>query len=205
MQFSFDEVGVTDDVILPAMSMALGNADAFHCFCEPEQYAGIALIARLLGFTPKPWAKAKLCPPPPMPGNWWPSSFELAMYGYRPGAWFGDTTANRKNLMTFDSYRNGIRGQEKVDHPTQKWLPMVEYLISVICPEGGIVLDPFMGSCTTGVACIRLGRKFTGIEIDEKYCAIAAERMHKEWDRVERLRLAEVAYKGRSKSSLFED
>ena len=43
----------------------------------------------------------------------------------------------------------------------------------------GVILDPFMGSGTTGVACVKLGRKFIGIEIDEGYFDIACERIRK--------------------------
>jgi len=45
------------------------------------------------------------------------------------------------------------------------------------------ILDPFMGSGTTGVACIRTGRKFIGMEIDEKYFDIAVKRIEAEFDR----------------------
>ncbi len=177
MEFHFDIVGVTDKVVFPAIQLALERANAFHIFCDPEQYAGLAAIARALGFTPKPWAKQKLCAPPPMPGNWWPSAFELAMYGYKPGAYFGDQSANRKNMMVFDSYRHGIRAGEKVDHPTQKWLPMMAYLVSAITPPNGVVLDAFMGSGTTGVAAAESGRKFIGIERESKYFDIACKRI----------------------------
>ena len=44
---------------------------------------------------------------------------------------------------------------------------------------GDSIIDPFMGSGTTGVACMKLGRKFIGVEIDEKYFAIAAKRIAK--------------------------
>ena len=179
MQFHFDEVGITDAVVLPAIQAALERATAFHIFCDPEQYAGLAAIARALGFTPKPWAKQKLCSPPPMPGNWWPSAFELAMYGYKPGAYFGDQSGTRKNMMVFDSYRHGIRAGEKVDHPTQKWLPMMAYLVNTIVPPSGTVIDPFMGSGTTGVAAIQLGRSFIGIERERKYFDIACSRIER--------------------------
>jgi len=45
----------------------------------------------------------------------------------------------------------------------------------------GVVLDPFMGSGTTGVACVKLGRKFIGIEIEPKYFAIACKRIEEAW------------------------
>lgn len=177
MEFHFDKSGVTDEVVIPAIGLAIQKSSAFHVFCGAEQYGGLAQVARGLGFTPKPWAKAKLCPPPPYPGNWWPAAFELAIYGYRRGAYFGDTSPKRKNLMTFDSYRNGIRKSEKVDHPTQKWLPMIEYLTRTLVPPSGGALDPFMGSGTTGVACLSLGRHFIGIEIDPGYFDTACRRI----------------------------
>lgn len=177
MEFHFDIKGVTDEVVIPALDNAFDKCNSFHVFCDPEQYAGIAAIARAKGFTPKPWAKQKLCSPPPMPGNWWPSSFELAMYGYKPGAYFGDNSAKRKNMMVFDSYRHGIRASEKEEHPTQKWLPMMLYLVKTMIKADGIALDPFMGSGSTGVACSNLGRSFIGIELDPRYFDIACRRI----------------------------
>ena len=56
-------------------------------------------------------------------------------------------------------------------------MPLCERWVRYICPNDGLVLDPFTGSGTTGVACIKTGRRFIGIEIDEKYCEIAAKRI----------------------------
>ena len=53
----------------------------------------------------------------------------------------------------------------------------MEQLVSALCSPDGAVLDPFMGSGTTGVACMNLGRKFIGIEIEPKYFDIACERI----------------------------
>ena len=62
-------------------------------------------------------------------------------------------------------------------HPTEKPVDMMEYLISKFTDEGQVVLDPFMGSGTTGVACKNLGRDFIGIELDENYFEIAKKRI----------------------------
>ena len=64
-------------------------------------------------------------------------------------------------------------------HPTQKPVAVIEALI---IPEAQTILDPFMGSGTTGVACAKLGRKFIGIEIEPKYFDIACERIQKAYD-----------------------
>lgn len=182
MEFHFDEKGVTEEVVLPAMKAALSKAQSFHVFCNAEQFGDISKVARSLGFTPKPWAKLKACPPPPMPGNWWPSGFELAIYGYKSGAYFGDQTGKRLNIMRFDGYRHGIRASEKVDHPTQKWLPMIRYLVETLVPKGEVAFDPFMGSGTTGVACALTGRKFIGIEKEERYFDMAVKRIQQAYD-----------------------
>ena len=61
-------------------------------------------------------------------------------------------------------------------HPTQKPVPLMEWCIGQF-PKAETILDPFMGSGTTGVACVNLGRKFIGIEIEPKYFDIACRRI----------------------------
>lgn len=62
------------------------------------------------------------------------------------------------------------------EHPTQKPVALMEWCMNFL-PNSEIILDPFMGSGTTGVACENLGRKFIGIEISEKYFDIACKRI----------------------------
>ena len=62
-------------------------------------------------------------------------------------------------------------------HPTPKPVPVLEWLVSRGTAKGGTVCDPFMGSGTTGVACMNLSRKFIGIEIEPKYFDISCERI----------------------------
>jgi DNA modification methylase len=68
------------------------------------------------------------------------------------------------------------RGQGN-NHPTTKPLSLMLWLVKLVCPPGGVCLDPFMGSGTTGVACQALGRDFVGIELDPTYFAIAQRRL----------------------------
>lgn len=62
-------------------------------------------------------------------------------------------------------------------HPTQKPVPLLEYLIKTYTNEGDTVLDNCMGSGSTGVACVNTGRKFIGMELDAKYFSIAENRI----------------------------
>ena len=77
---------------------------------------------------------------------------------------------------------NGVfnRSIEKVNHPTQKPVSIMEYLIKTYTNEGGAVLDFCIGSGTTAIACERLKRRWIGIEIEEKYCEVAAKRIKQE-------------------------
>ena len=62
-------------------------------------------------------------------------------------------------------------------HPNEKPVDLMAALICDYCPPGGTVLDPFMGSGTTGVAAMRTGRNFIGIELDAEYFRIAEQRI----------------------------
>ena len=66
---------------------------------------------------------------------------------------------------------------ERADHPTQKPLEIIERMVKASCPPGGVVLDPFMGSGTTAIAAKRLGRQFTGFELNPAYCEIIQARL----------------------------
>jgi len=66
---------------------------------------------------------------------------------------------------------------ENVGHPTQKPLSLITKMVDISTLPSALVLDPFMGSGTTGVACVKTGRRFIGIEIDEGYCRIAQKRI----------------------------
>ena len=69
--------------------------------------------------------------------------------------------------------------KDKTEHPCQLPIEMIERLIQAACPSDGLVLDPYMGSGTTAVACFNTGRKFIGIECDSKYYDICIKRMTK--------------------------
>lgn len=175
LQFAWDSEHITETV-LTALDIALTLIEkSAFVFCGLDQVSHITDLMRVHHFTPKPAAWVKKCPPPAMPGNWWPSGFEIATYCYRTGAYFGDMNSSRSNVFIADSYRHGQPG--KVDHPTQKPLKLMEKLVSAMVPPNGSCLDIFMGSGSTGVAAVALSRKFIGIERDERYFEIACKRI----------------------------
>jgi site-specific DNA-methyltransferase (adenine-specific) len=176
LQFEWDNEVTADDV---AHGIALGAG-----LCKPSAalwvFTSIDIISTLLAvcreeqFVCKPAAWVKKHPPPALNGNWWPSAFELAFYGYRGRAWFGDVRTTRSNVFVFDSLRNGQPG--KVGHPTQKPLDLMAYIVESICPPNGVVLDPFGGSGSTLAACVHTGRKCVLIEKDRRWCDVAERR-----------------------------
>ena len=82
-------------------------------------------------------------------------------------------------VQTHTNYPRSILkfASERGLHPTQKPVALMEYLIRTYTNKGDTVLDNCMGSGTTGVACANTGRKFIGIERDEKYFEIARQRI----------------------------
>lgn len=63
------------------------------------------------------------------------------------------------------------------DHPTPKPVALMERMVACSTDEGGLVVDPFMGSGSTGVACMNLGRRFIGCEVDPRYFEFACRRI----------------------------
>lgn len=97
--------------------------------------------------------------------------------------WGVYNSKNKPTKWTFnrqDSYERTIIDvtvQRSTYHPTMKDIRAMNYLVKVLSNENDIVLDPFMGSGQTGIACKNLGRNFIGIEIDKGYFDIAKERI----------------------------
>ena len=87
--------------------------------------------------------------------------------------------SQRPSGVAFNEH-SGIHSEKKKGnlHPTVKPVTLMEYLINMVTPKGGTVLDPFMGSGTTGMACKKLKRKFIGIEKEKEYVEIAKARIN---------------------------
>jgi site-specific DNA-methyltransferase (adenine-specific) len=106
-------------------------------------------------------------------------SYETVLVAQRVGAacaWY-DETNRIENIIRPGAYgiRKIIPGADQ--HPTQKPVELAAHFIRLHTRPGETVLDPFMGSGTTGVACVQTGRNFIGMEIDPTYYAIAERRI----------------------------
>jgi len=83
-------------------------------------------------------------------------------------------TVNQSLLTGSGNVRNNLM---KNNHATVKPIALMEHLVTLITPPNGKVLDPFMGSGTTGIACVKLGFNFIGIDLEEEYVEIAKKRI----------------------------
>lgn len=92
--------------------------------------------------------------------------------------WRKDGKRKASRVFPFAVIAVGLTGcTEATGHPTQKHTELMKRLVSM---TDGVVLDPFMGSGTTGVACLNLGRKFIGVEVKQEYFDIACQRLENE-------------------------
>ena len=82
--------------------------------------------------------------------------------------------------------RNANVPSGRNDHPTVKPVALMRWLVRLVTPPGGVVLDPFMGSGSTGVAALREGFRFVGVDMDEHYVNdLAIPRLLAEQDQAE--------------------
>lgn len=86
-----------------------------------------------------------------------------------------------KGVYIYSETSQGFVRKEAIQHPTQKPVGVMRWVMErAKVPAGALVLDPYMGSGTTGIACIRTGRRFIGIEIDPTHYATACRRIDNE-------------------------
>jgi site-specific DNA-methyltransferase (adenine-specific)/modification methylase len=119
------------------------------------------------------------------PGGWlvWDKvpTGKIRDQGDGEAAWLNRDSPMRIFRLLWDGLCVGVGARHEVTagqkryHPTQKPEALMTWCLGFI--EGRTILDPFMGSGTTGVAAVRLGRQFIGIEIDQKYFDIACRRI----------------------------
>lgn len=161
--------------VVDAFSAAISSQPkTVVAWCGHRQIGPLVEALESSGYSTRMLFWRKRCPPPSPPGSGFAQSVEQAVYGYLPGrSWNGGQYDF--NCFECDSYRYGQPG--KVDHPTQKPLSLMKWNVDKLTDEGQTILDPFMGSGTTGVAAVQMGRDFIGIEKNEQYFQIACRRI----------------------------
>jgi DNA modification methylase len=116
----------------------------------------------------------------PMSQKWlfWDKLQTMPSYSDGEMAW---TNLPGTSTKKFTYNGSGLMSAEKGRvHPTQKPVELLSWCIGLIPPPATLIIDPFMGSGTTGVAVVRRDRKFIGIEIEPKYFDIACRRIANE-------------------------
>lgn len=105
------------------------------------------------------------------PNRWYMKNIEYTIFA-RKGKAKTITDSGSKTCHHFDNIRDK-------QHPTQKPVELMSFYVGNSTEIDAVVLDPFMGSGSTGVACVNTNRKFIGIELDKDYFAIAEQRINK--------------------------
>ena len=105
------------------------------------------------------------------PSQYYMKNCEYVIFARKGKARYINNIGGSKTAHKF----NNICGSKV--HPTEKPIELMEFYIANSTNKGDTILDPFMGSCSTGVACMNTGRKFIGIEKDENYFKIAEKRI----------------------------
>jgi site-specific DNA-methyltransferase (adenine-specific) len=106
-----------------------------------------------------------------LPNKYYQNVTEFTLF-MKKGKAFTIRTPSSKNLVS-------LFQRDESEHPTEKPVELMSIYIGNSTSPGQTILDPFMGSGTTGVACAKMGRRFIGIELDRKYFDIACERITK--------------------------
>lgn len=105
------------------------------------------------------------------PNRWYMKNYEFTFFGRKGNA----KTINNPGSMACHDFKNTTDR----DHPTEKPVDLMSFYVENSANPGDVVLDPFAGAGSTGVAALAHGCQFIGIEIDSKYAAIAAARLEK--------------------------
>lgn len=160
---------IRDDVV------ALGaQCDGwFITFCTPE---GVARWADAINPSPMKYKRACVWVKPD-------STPQLNGQGPAQGAenfvcaWAGSGYSRWNSGGKRGVYTHFCNVGRQGEHPTEKPVSLMAEIVSDFTDPGQLICDPFMGGSSTGVACVKLGRRFTGIELDPKYFDLACRRM----------------------------
>jgi DNA modification methylase len=170
-----ESIGAADDIVAPASTemlrassrwvLAFHDAESGHMW--REQFGEAYVRAGI-------WVKTN--PMPQVSGDRPAQGFESFTLAHRSGRkrWNG---GGRAAVYTCGALQSNWHERVNNNHPCPKPLSLMEALVRDFTDPGELICDPFAGSGTTGVACIRLGRRFIGWERDPKYFAIAVKRL----------------------------
>lgn len=113
------------------------------------------------------------------------TSTTIQHYGITYGGSQQEITADgKKHPISILTFSSGEKGIYKYKHPTKKPIGVLSELVNTYSNEGDLVIDPFAGSGSTAIACIRNKRKYVIIEKEEMYCEIAAKRIVDEMEQL---------------------
>ena len=161
-----DEPEMIRKLIADFMPVVLGLAERVVVFCGPA----------MLWAYPEPASIGSVYTPNGAGRTAWGFQCTHPVLFYGKDPFLQDGKGGRPN-----SWRYEQPTQEKVDHPCPKPLAWMRWALGRATRPDETILDPFMGSGTTGVAALQLGRKFIGIEIDPGYFDIACKRIEEAW------------------------
>lgn len=139
------------------------------CFCSNKQISNLMAYHESLGRSTSllVWHKTNAAP---FANGVWRGDIEYCIHAKDSGAVFVGNAEQKKKVSEFPLVNDSA-------HPTVKPLPLIAKYIRICSKPEQTILDPYMGSGTTGVAAVKLGRKFIGIEIEPKYFDIACKRI----------------------------
>jgi DNA modification methylase len=162
-QIYIDDDETWRETVLPGIKLALSVAKRGLIFCG----------TRKLQDYPTPKDIGGICTPNGAGRSSW------GFGCYHPVLYYGSPPQIGARATMIVSYHPGmhVTGENNNAHPCPKPIAFMEWAVNRATLDGETILDPFMGSGTTGVAAVKLGRKFIGIEIDPKYFDIACRRI----------------------------
>ena len=155
---------------------------AFNCWSVLTERALVTPGIRILQDYPKAASIGTIFSPNGAGRDAWGFGCNHPILYYGKCPYLAKGKGSRPNSF-YSSHPGGhVTGENQIDHPCPKPLAWMLWLVTRASLGGETILDPFMGSGTTGVACAKLGRKFIGIEIDPDYFEIACQRIRKAYD-----------------------
>ena len=164
------DIGIFDVAMLTE-NLCEKTKGSIYMFCGFNQVSTIRQAMSQKGLSTRIVVWEKTNPSPMNGNNIWLSGIELCVFGKKSKATF--------NLHCKNTVLRYPCGVNKI-HPTQKPIELMRYIVNASTKEGDIVLDPFMGSGTTAIACIREKRNYIGFEKSEEYWRKSMERIRNE-------------------------